>query len=252
MKLKNYLSAKRLRRKLSKHNVNESHCNVNSSFTDFNDNEVGPAVITKDDMYLRPKKDGGIGVRSDMTQSFSGCLPSYESRLVQTDYFQTRDFGSQTDLELAAQNSCQTYSPISADPNLFFYKDSIDNVEISTTDTEGQEDSCSCRIETNDSCASCTWHYHSLPSTQTSHQYIQDIHYNSLPSAMTQSVQPASQSSTESTHQCDKWRRSRIKTNPWLPLPKTTHNETIRRTRKVSSRAEPRLSRFFSEVYMCE
>ena len=234
MKLKNYLSAKRLKRKLSKPSINASQGSINDSFADFNDSEVLPSNTTRDDMFLRPKRDGAVGQRSDMTQSFSGILPSYQSRLVQTDTpVPYTDHGSQADLHVTAADSKLKYSPLSGDPDLFFYKDSISSMEVGGLDED----------ETNSNL-----YYHSLPSNQTTYHQIREIQYNSLPSATTHTTYTEHMPSTNPPRLCSRWKRSRIKTNPWLPLPELNKTETLQKFRKINSRAEPRLSRFFSEV----
>lgn len=272
MKLKNYLSTKKLRKKLSRFNVNESQCKINDSFTDYNDNDITQETVTKDDLYLRPKRKGGVGVRSDMTQSFAGCLPTAQTNTPSTATL--IDHGSQTSLEsLSDASSCQTSFAMSINPRLCIYKDNIAAIELGSIDSvntieltsRGDNYSNSNRVDSQCSCSSCLLCqdrlYNSLPSSQTSYHHIQDVSYTSLPLAcsMTQSIYIGSNETTSSpvtatTATAPAWKqdrnkRSRIKTNPWLPLPKD-NSDILYRTRHVNKKAEPRLSRFFSEVCM--
>lgn len=254
MKLKQYLSTKKLRRMVSKvgGNTKDSHGKLNESFEDF-DKEI----VTKDDLclvnngdgMLRLKRDACHGMRSNMTQSLINRLPSsISSQDTQTDFSphkpERKDFSSQTNIfQRSASLGCETDSDIH---DIVSYKDSINHVDLTNPlfcDT--------CNLE----CAECQcyWNYHSLPSNIQTHQQhqplSQEIHYSSLPLSMTQSIYEDGKTQHKSSQPCDKWRRSRIKTNPWLPLPLDARDKSAKVSEKESMRREnPRLSRFFSEV----
>lgn len=95
-------------------------------------------------------------------------------------------------------------------------------------------------------------HYNSLPycPVQPDH-LIDDVQYNSLPSSLTQSCNIGSFQSTPprptTQHTPGYCHRSRIRTNPWLPLPRVIDERNGRHPNTLS-KAEPRLSRFISEV----
>jgi len=229
MKLKHYLSAKKLKRKLSRLNVNEPTCKTNSSFIDYNDNDTRDiAQVSKDDMYLRPKREGRVPDRSDMTKSFTGALSSGYPAAADTRRHMV-DHESQTDVILSLHTPAHTCLCIRDHTECHV------RAELCTCDSINKAELCFKCAPSSQSL------YHSLPVSQS--QLSSNIHYNSLPSSRTASLSAAARSSAAQPT----WRRSRIKTNPWLPLPKEK-TEMSHRERRVDRRTQPRLSRFISEV----
>lgn len=228
MKLKDYLNPKRLMRRLSKSSINETYCNINDSFTDYNDNQLD--IVSKDDMYLRPKKDdgAGYGTRTDMTQSFTGYLPS------------TYNYNN-----IESSDSSRCSSVISRATTSQSVVDTPSLTPHATVET------CTCRKSWAENeyrmCPSCLWPYQSLPSHQTSHHIMSDLQYNSLPLTTATAVYIDNTNSSTASKMAAGRARSRIRTNPWLPLPKDGKVlEPLQR--QTGQRAQPRLSRLFHEV----
>ena len=271
MKLKQYLSTKKLKRMVSKvgNNTKHSQGKLNESFEDF---DTGAAVV-KDDLYLenngegvlRLKRSSRVGLRDNMTQSLVNHLPStcQTNQDCQTDFSPLRpcrrDFSSQTSLYddslLDFTTSYESLHSQCDNQTLVTYKDNLVPVDLTNPSTTFCD---TCSLQSAD--CQCYWNYHSLPSNIQSHQrqpLSQEIHYSSLPLSMTQSVyEDDAKPKTSSSQPCARWRRSRIKTNPWLPLPLDGSNQHTQQQRpnvKTNTatkqrRENPRLSRFFSEV----
>lgn len=263
MKLKQYLSTKKLKRMVSKvgNSTKHSQGKLNESFEDF-DPET---AVTKDDIYLVNNGDGLLKLkrssravtRNDMTQSLVNHLPStcQKSKDCQTDVSpvraEMRDFSSQTNLyDSSLQDYTTSYESLHSQSEdkqtLVAIKDNLVAVDLTNPTF------CDlCNMQCTD--CQCYWNYHSLPSNIQSHQQrqqlSQEMHYSSLPLSMTQSIyEDNTKPKTTSSQPCDKWRRSRIKTNPWLPLPLESRQMTQRHNSSKTRRENPRLSRFFSEV----
>jgi len=214
MRLRDYLSNKKLRRKSSQSQKDLRVSGaINQSFTDYHHGSF----------FLLPTADS-------MTHSMDGFTGNY--RLIQgpenlINYQQSNDDNRQKICRekkehLNNNNLPSGCAECNSKPDAVIYR---------------RQTSLPCQLPT----CGCQWQYHSLP-TQTESR-VNEVQYNSLPTSMTQSVYISSDSMSCST------KRSRIRTNPWLPLPATSQSdEFVPRSRQTDRRREPRLSRFISEV----
>lgn len=259
MKLKEYLSRKRLRRGKSKVLQKEMTCSINDSFVDY---ETEPRVIcSRDNLTINGLDISGVKMREksrsvERSAISQSLIDDLGSETTKEQY--TIETGCQTALRTAL--SCQI--DYDRDSHLAMYLDDIDDIEIESAATYHKPVVERVNATTNlhlhrHECTDCHCmcdfsdrQFYSLPSSQTSnHQLMSEVQYNSLPLSLTESCYISHQTHSETNRKNLEKQRSRIRTNPWLPLPSSNTEFKKRETNNNNTkRGEPRLSKFIYEV----
>lgn len=275
MKLKDYLSRKAFKRKLSKLSLSKRPDMVESSFVEYQSEPR--AIYSKDDFFL-PTPIRGDEVEMRMKYPGRGKCDMLTQSMF-ADLSSTGYHSGDSDTSLSSEIGCQTpvHGAHTADgdnqllciPNGAISTQKLDHYssiihtspedDFSPVDGSISMPTCA-RMHTF--CNTQDRRFSSLPSIESfSSPLLPEIkveQYHSLPTSMVQSCYVSCSesgmcSSAEiSRINCMQRSRSRIRTNPWLRLPITTEPQFCGRNCAESSlskkKDQPRLSRFFSEV----